>query len=144
MNKSPLSILVMGLIVAFFLILVTSDLNQSYVPYNNLREHSSYESMAERLEDYPEERDQENFEPDDEEPDRENFEPIIDVPQTVSYGPFRDSEIIDKFSQVTKNGVDGVDGCISSGLSNSKGYICLTPELVKLLKSRGGNASCDA
>ena len=71
----------------------------------------------------------------------ENFAPIVDVAQTIQYGPLRDSEIIDKFSQVTKNGVDGVDGCVSSGLSNSSGYICLTPELIDLLKTRGGNAS---
>jgi len=71
----------------------------------------------------------------------ENFEPRLDVPQTIQYGPFRDSEIIDKFSQVTANGVDGVNGCVSSGLSNSGGQICLTPELIKLLKTRGGNAS---
>lgn len=74
-------------------------------------------------------------------PGTENFEPLIEVPQTVQYGPFRDSEIIDKFSQVTTNGMDGVDGCVSSGLSNAGGYICLTPELIQLLKSRGGNAT---
>ena len=71
----------------------------------------------------------------------ENFEPLVEQPQTVQYGPFRDSEIIDKFSQVTANGQDGVDGCVSSGLSNAGGYICLTPELIQLLKTRGGNAS---
>jgi hypothetical protein len=71
----------------------------------------------------------------------ENFEPLVEQPQTVQYGPFRDSEIIDKFSQVTSNGQDGVDGCVSSGLSNAGGYICLTPELIQLLKTRGGNAA---
>jgi hypothetical protein len=71
----------------------------------------------------------------------ENFEPLVEQPQTVQYGPFRDSEIIDKFSQVTANGQDGVDGCVSSGLSNAGGYICLTPELIQLLKTRGGNAA---
>ena len=70
----------------------------------------------------------------------ENFEPMVDEPKTVQYGPFRDSEIIDRFSQVTANGIDGVDGCVSSGLSNSGGYICLTPDLIQMLKSRGGNA----
>jgi len=72
---------------------------------------------------------------------KENFEPILEEPRTVHYGVFRDSEIIDKFSQVTVNGVDGANGCVSSGLTNSGGYICLTPELVNLLKTRGGNAS---
>ena len=71
---------------------------------------------------------------------KDNFEPMLDVPQTVQYGPFRDSEIIDRFSQVTANGKDGVDGCVSSGLSNAGGYICLTPDLIDMLKTRGGNA----
>jgi hypothetical protein len=66
---------------------------------------------------------------------------MVNTPKTVKYGPFRDSEIIDKFSQVTENGIDGVNGCVSSGLSNAGGYICLTPDLIKLLKTRGGNAS---
>lgn len=73
--------------------------------------------------------------------DEDNFEPIQDVPTTVNYGPFRDSGVIDKFSQVTSNGMDGVNGCVSSGLSNARGQICLTPELIDLLKTRGGNAS---
>lgn len=50
-------------------------------------------------------------------------------------------EILDKFSQIRTYGkVDGQDGCNSSGLSNSKGYLCLTPELLGALKTRGGNA----
>lgn len=50
-------------------------------------------------------------------------------------------EILDKFSQIRTYGkVDGKDGCVSSGLSNSKGYLCLTPELLGALKTRGGNA----
>jgi len=53
----------------------------------------------------------------------------------------RDSEIIDKFSQVPSNGIEGQNGCVSSGLTNSGGYICLTPELFQLLKTRGGNAT---
>jgi hypothetical protein len=70
----------------------------------------------------------------------ENFEPMVDEPKSVQYGPFRDSEIIDRFSQVTSNGMDGVNGCVSSGLSNAGGYICLTPDLIQMLKTRGGNA----
>jgi hypothetical protein len=71
----------------------------------------------------------------------ENFEPMVDEPQTIGYGPLRDSEIIDKFSQIKENGMDGVNGCVSSGLSNSGGYICLTPDLIQMLKTRGGNAT---
>jgi len=71
----------------------------------------------------------------------ENFEPMLEVPRTIEYGPLHDSGFIDKFSQVTANGIDGENGCVSSGLSNSGGSICLTPELIQLLKTRGGNAS---
>jgi len=70
----------------------------------------------------------------------ENFKEMVGVPTSIKYGPLRDSEIIDRFSQVTSNGMDGVDGCVSSGLSNSGGYLCLTPDLIQMLKTRGGNA----
>ena len=71
-------------------------------------------------------------------------EPVESANETLrdlKWGPLRDSEVIDKFSQVHANGMDGENGCISSGLSNSGGYICLTPELVNLLSTRGGNAT---
>lgn len=61
--------------------------------------------------------------------------------RNLQWGSLRDSDVLDKFSQVQKNGQDGADGCISSGLSNSGGYICLTPELIQLLSTRGGNAT---
>lgn len=58
--------------------------------------------------------------------------------QTVlGYSSLTDVRIIDKFSQVNP-AIKPVD-CYSAGLSNSKGPICLTPELIELLKTRGGN-----
>lgn len=71
----------------------------------------------------------------------EGFEPNADSSKTLSSGLLRDSEVIDRFSQVTSNGIEGQKGCVSSGLTNSGGYICLTPELVKLMTTRGGNAT---
>ena len=50
------------------------------------------------------------------------------------------AEVLDQFSQIKAFGVEGVNGCASSGLSNSQGYLCLTPELISALKTRGGNA----
>jgi hypothetical protein len=64
----------------------------------------------------------------------ESFQPLASAP----VGNY--SEIIDQFSQVKTFGQDGVNGCVSSGLSNSKGYLCLTPDLISALKTRGGNA----
>ena len=55
-----------------------------------------------------------------------------------SYTPAHNS-VIDKFSQVSDKSVGSDLHCYSAGLSNSKGPICLTPELIELLKSRGGN-----
>lgn len=63
------------------------------------------------------------------------------VPLSASSGPVGTySDVIDKFSQVKTFGTEGVNGCVSSGLSNSKGYLCLTPELISALKTRGGNS----
>ena len=155
---NPLYVLVIILVIAFLLLIFTSS--SSYLPYENEKaNYAAYEPMS-PMESKP----SLNTTIDIVEPNvksntsssgssifgmqvpylgtgTENFEPIVDVPQTVQYAPFRDSEIIDKFSQVKTNGIDGVDGCVSSGLSNSGGYICLTPELIQLLKTRGGNAS---
>jgi hypothetical protein len=50
---------------------------------------------------------------------------------------------IDKFSQVTTfNAVDdGKNGCHSAGLTTDRGMMCLSPELLSLLQTRGGNAT---
>ena len=154
MSKNiTLCILVIVLGFAFVFLFLTP--NKSYVPYDNqLQKYATYEPMTENADDQTEEEEEEiegfgvfegneegeNVEEGEEE-ELENFEPIIDVAQTINYGPFRDSAIIDKFSQITANGMDGVNGCVSSGLSNAGGYICLSPELIQLLKTRGGNAS---
>ena len=153
---NPLVVLLIVLVVSFFLLILSASYD--YVPYNSTKtNYARYEPMSEiQSESKPvkkEEKEEKNGK--EEKPEKksltsslfsslvnsENFEPIVDVAQTIQYGPLRDSEIIDKFSQVKNNGVDGVDGCVSSGLSNSGGSLCLTPELIKLLKTRGGNAS---
>lgn len=150
---NPLVVLLIVLVVSFFLLILSASYD--YVPYNSTKtNYARYEPMSEiQPESKPVEKKEKNGK--EENPEKksltsslfsslvnsENFEPIVDVAQTIQYGPLRDSEIIDKFSQVKNNGVDGVDGCVSSGLSNSGGSLCLTPELIKLLKTRGGNAS---
>ena len=157
---NPLFILIIGLAVAFVILLLSSS--SGFIPYDNKSHYASYEPMTSSTtvsgnttvstlgvsNSFPvftkqggntitsnkmSSNDSSVF-------GTENFEPIVDVPQTIQYGPLRDSEIIDRFSQVTANGIDGVDGCVSSGLSNSGGYICLTPDLIQMLKTRGGNA----
>ena len=149
---NPLFILIAVLVIAFGILIFSSS---SVVPYDsNTRNYASYEPMStlepnKSVESVPESKKSEQtdtsigsvlstvsgiF-------GTENFEPMVDEPKTVQYGPFRDSEIIDRFSQVTANGMEGVNGCVSSGLSNAGGYICLTPDLIQMLKSRGGNAT---
>lgn len=167
-KTNPLIMLVLGLAAVLILLVIISW--QDYLPYDNKKQnYAKYEPFADEDEDEDEDKNKENEKIESLQtsspsspkptlnssvsafqnvmsnvmpsPSTENFEPIVEQPQTVQYGPFRDSELIDKFSQVTANGQDGVDGCVSSGLSNSGGYICLTPELIQLLKTRGGNAT---
>lgn len=60
----------------------------------------------------------------------------------VVYGAKVDrSEHLDHFLDVTTVGVDGQNGCQSSGLSNSLGELCLTSDLIQQLQTRGGNAT---
>lgn len=142
--------LVAALVVAFVALFFASA---QPAPYSKGPNYSKYESMADMNEQPGVEKEQLVVEKEEKTPavvassadgvasSSENFEPMLAVPLSVDYAPFRDSELIDKFSQVTTNGQEGVNGCVSSGLSNSGGYICLTPELINLLKTRGGNAA---
>ena len=61
--------------------------------------------------------------------------------RSLQWGTPSDSQLIDQFGQVKSNGQDGVNGCVSSGLSNSGGHLCLSPDLINLLSTRGGNAT---
>jgi hypothetical protein len=142
--------LVAALVVAFVALFFASA---QPAPYSKGPNYSRYESMTEQNTHMAEEKKESKVEEEEKKTEvvvpagaaspssSENFEPMLAVPLSVDYAPFRDSELIDKFSQVTTNGQEGVNGCVSSGLSNSGGYICLTPELIKLLKTRGGNAA---
>ena len=47
--------------------------------------------------------------------------------------------ILDRFSQLSDKSTGSSGECVSAGLSNSKGPLCLTPELIELLKTRGNN-----
>lgn len=128
---NPLFILVGLLGVAFVVLVLFSG--PKYLPYERKQmNYARYEPMQ-SLADFPLTQTKNDK--------KEGFESIEDKPKSITYGVLRDAEIIDKFSQVGTNGIDGVNGCVSSGLSNSGGYICLTPELIQLLKTRGGNAS---
>lgn len=48
------------------------------------------------------------------------------------------SNPVDIYSQA-----QGSTDCKSYGLANSKGFLCMNPEQVRLLTTRGGNASTD-
>lgn len=69
------------------------------------------------------------------------FSLVGDSGVSVSLGSNYGSEsdyVIDRFSQVTQSG----KSCdpTSSGLSNSKGPLCLSNDLIQLLQTRGGNS----
>jgi hypothetical protein len=164
-KTNPLFVLVIVLVVAFIILLFTSC--SGVAPYDNKKSgYSKYEPMATLMptsgSELKESKAENEKKEKKDEPEAasnngvssvmsmfssvlpssssENFEAMVGVPTSIKYGPLRDSEIIDRFSQVTANGMDGVDGCVSSGLSNSGGYLCLTPDLIQMLKTRGGNA----
>ena len=59
---------------------------------------------------------------------------------SLHYGMVGAETGIDKFSQVSSFGMDGVNGCVSAGMSTDRGSMCLSPELMQLLHTRGGNA----
>lgn len=68
---------------------------------------------------------------------KEGFERML--PPLEPSGQLSGAVIIDKFSQVSDKSTVTSGECVSSGLSNSKGPLCLTPELIELLKTRGNN-----
>lgn len=150
-----ITILVVALIAAFFVLLLIPP---SYIPYSKGPNYAMYENFTDSAEGGTEEKDKkvkgvEGLK-DEEKPKNsneigfavselnnatgENFEPIMEVPKTIQYGELRDSEIINKFSQTASTETRGV----SSGIAKCEGgSVCLSPELIQLLKTRGGNAS---
>jgi hypothetical protein len=71
-------------------------------------------------------------------PNKEYFHSPVSE-DTLKWGDLKDSEVIDLFGQA--NASPEQNGCVAGGMTNSSGYVCLTPELVKLLTTRGGNAT---
>jgi hypothetical protein len=69
-------------------------------------------------------------------PKKESFEPMS-TSSKLEFGSYNGEEVIDKFSTLGNDPVNG--NCLSAGLSNSKGPLCLTPELIHDLKTRGNN-----
>ena len=142
--------------VVILLVLMFSS--SSYVPYSRndvFHTYSNYEGFAEGEEDMAAGADTEKTKSEEkkEKEEKKTHEPIVDanVPSSdnkesfedrmsqtaLGYSSLMDAAIIDKFSHV-ESSVKPVD-CYSAGLTNSKGPICLTPELIGLLKTRGGN-----
>lgn len=68
---------------------------------------------------------------------KEGFERLLPALQPSS--ELSGAVIIDKFSQLSDKSTGSSGECFSAGLSNSKGPLCLTPELIDLLKTRGNN-----
>jgi hypothetical protein len=142
-KKNILFFLVVGLVFLFALLVFSSG--QGYLPYDNKSQFASYEPFetpfgSVELTSSP------SPSPSQppvsvNQPASSNFVPLSDSAKTIQYGDVNMPELIDKIGQTPKNGVDGVDGCVSSGFSNAGGSICLSPEMIQLLKSRGGNAT---
>jgi len=125
--------------IAFLAIIVLVVLlfsSSTYVPYTKhemFPKYGTYEGMEEM-----EEKKKAKFEvppPSDE--SAEGFEPVL--PRLVPGQTSENSVVLDKFTKITKNADIKDPKCYSAGLSNSKGALCLSPELIDLLKTRGGN-----
>lgn len=142
-----ITILVVALIAAFFVLMLIPT---SYISYSKGQNYARYENFAEGAEEDETAKEDEGLEGIEEAEKSkysnemvpsatgENFEPIMEVPKTIQYGELRDSEIINKFSQTASTGTHSV----SSGIAKCEGgSVCLSPELIQLLKTRGGNAS---
>jgi len=59
-----------------------------------------------------------------------SFNGLLSSPNNTKMNP------VDIYSQA-----QGSPDCKSYGLSNSKGFLCMTPEQVRLLSTRGGNSA---
>jgi hypothetical protein len=144
-KQNILFFLVVGLVFLFVFLVFSSE--QSYLPYDNDNtNYANYEGFEGVLgsaepSSHPSSSQHTSGSVNESGSGSSNFVPLVESPKTVKYGEVRDAEMFDKIGQHPKNGVDGVDGCVSSGLSNSGGPICLSPEMLQLLKSRGGNAT---
>lgn len=153
-SSKMVTILIVALIAAFFVLLLVPS---SYVPYSKGPNYAMYENFegenyGSESQDSPKQKEDEEYAqssvemspPDGESEPKlpkasvDNFEPLLEVPKTIQYGDFRDSDVISKFSQTASSGSHGVSsGVVKCGGGN----LCLTPELIQLLKTRGGNAS---
>jgi hypothetical protein len=69
----------------------------------------------------------------------ENFEAMFPR-SSLGFGMVGGESNIDRFSQVNSFTPDGLT-CESANMSTDRGMMCLSPELVTLLKTRGGNAA---
>lgn len=165
--KSYMTIAVVFLVIVILISMVTSSV--AYVPYYRMPPYASkYEGMEPGMEagmeaDVEEEDLNGPEEPEDKKKKKEGFlsltpanvsgpggvhsseweDVFANVPQNgkLYAGKLDANEHLDKFLDVTKVGVNGKNGCQSSGLSNSMGELCLPPELIQMLKTRGGNAT---
>ena len=135
------------LLVVLLVVLMFST--PAYVPYTRsslYRRYASYEGMED---DSPEGTKPEEDKEDKKEKKTNSLEDILPEQfgtnsgkkegfSPLGFSLIDSSASIDKFSEVNESAT-GNPQCFSAGLSNSKGPLCLTPELVQLLKTRGGN-----
>ena len=140
-----------GQIILFCIVMLLSILlfsNTSYIPYSRPATYARYEGFSEGVEDPsggavdPSGNAQDGQAP----PSilqslfgskKEGFARLL--PTLSPSSELSGASFIDKFSQVSDKSDGKTKDCVSSGLSNSKGPLCLTPELINLLQTRGNN-----
>ncbi len=62
---------------------------------------------------------------------------------SLSPAAYGGQQVFDKFSSFAEASVAHAGGpsCVSGGLATSRGPLCLSPELMEILRTRGGNAT---
>lgn len=137
--KSQTQLLILAVLLFVFILLVSVFSCSNFVPYSSnslFSRYSKFEgfeansagSVGSPLETVVEK----------EEKEEEEEEAKIEGFEGLKPSPYNEDKQLDSFSK-TAGSLDCEK--ISSGLSNEKGGLCLSDEQIKLLSSRGGNAS---
>lgn len=153
---------ILGGALVLLIILTTSCACCDFKPYSKKVAFARYEGMedGETLEDEDVVEDEEDNEDIEGLEDKEDDEPESAMSKiknglmgfmgkgeegmTNSLEPraYSDDTLYDIYGPPTKGSQDC--GARSAGLTNSKGPLCLSDKQLKMLETRGGNATCDS
>jgi hypothetical protein len=126
-------ILFLGFIL--FVIIALSLSMPSVMPYHKdslFSKEYPYEGFSE----YVSEESKPNTDPNNSKTEPKDSKKVVDGFEGLQSSPLNSSETIDIFSAFS-----GKSSCTPSPYSNSQGYLCMNADAIKLLSTRGGNAT---